>query len=86
MTTAPIACVANPTAAWTPVLTRVSDRAVSEIGTAITADNATMPMIDPAPNTAMKMNPRAGASNVVAVNTTRAAAAPCGRRHQASQM
>ncbi len=79
MTTTPIASVAKPTVAWTPALTRVSDRAVIEIGTAITADNAAMPMIDPAPNTAMKTNPRPGASNVVAVNTTRAAvpASPC---------
>ena len=79
MTTTPIASVANPTAAWTPALTRVSDRAVSEIGTAITADNAAMPMIDPTPNTPMKMNPRPGVSNVVAVKTTSAAvpASPC---------
>ena len=47
----------NATAAWMPALTRVSDRAVSEIGTAITADSATMPTIDPAPKTKMKMNP-----------------------------
>ncbi len=40
MTTTPMAIVANPTAAWTPALTRVSDRAVIEIGTAITADSA----------------------------------------------
>ena len=79
MTTTPMASVAKPTAAWMPVLTRVSDRAVNEIGTAIAADNATMPMIDPTPKTRMKTNPRPGASKVVAVRITRAAvpAIPC---------
>ncbi len=38
MTTTPMATVAAPTAARMPVLTRVSDRAVSEIGTTITAE------------------------------------------------
>jgi hypothetical protein len=43
-----------------PALTRVRDRAVSEIGTAITADNATMPMIDPTPNRSEKKIMRLG--------------------------
>ncbi len=40
MTTTPMAIVANPAAAWMPPSTRVGDRAVSEIGTAIAADSA----------------------------------------------
>jgi hypothetical protein len=49
---APIATVTTPTAPCRPRLAHVSQRAETASGTAITADSAPMPTIDPIPNSA----------------------------------
>ncbi len=58
---------------------RVRDLAVKEIGSAMTAESAAIPMIEPRPNNTMNKSPSAGSPSIDAVSTTSAAdpASPC---------
>ena len=49
----PIAIVITPTLPCSPLLARLSHRAETTSGTAIIADSAAIPIIEPIPNTAM---------------------------------
>ena len=69
----------NPAPICSPRLAQVRVFAVNDNGTAMTTENAAMPMTEPIPNSAMNTKPLAALGAVEAVSATSAAdpASPC---------